>query len=114
MGEQNETQKKIEGPLREEKTQKKIEGLVIEEKQGKKECLLVRERKLRRVYCEKQSLVVLRYEETYLNLNDLNPSLPSVLLSVLQEFEDAFSEEILDGLPPIRRLSTGSTLPPDH
>lgn len=32
---------------------------------------------------------------------DLNPSLPSGVLSLLQEFEEVFIVEISDGLPPI-------------
>ena len=36
--------------------------------------------------------------------NELNPSLPSVFFSLVQEFEDIFPEEMPRGLPPIRGI----------
>ena len=46
-------------------------------------------------------MVVLLYKETLFNTNQLDTSLPSFIVSLLQEFEDVFPEEILKGLPPI-------------
>jgi len=44
------------------------------------------------------------YKESSLNLNETNQSLPSLVVSLLQESEDVFSEKILSGLPPIRGI----------
>ena len=37
-----------------------------------------------------------------LNTNELNLVIPSSVVSLLQEFEDVFPEEMPHGLPPIR------------
>ena len=36
--------------------------------------------------------------------SDSNTSLPNVFLSLLQEFEDIFPEDILSGFPPLRGI----------
>ncbi|KAJ9538373.1 hypothetical protein OSB04_031106 [Centaurea solstitialis] len=43
-------------------------------------------------------------EEAQLATNNLAGSIPSNVLAVLQEFEDLFSEEVPDGLPPTRGI----------
>lgn len=51
-------------------------------------------------------MIVLLYKETYLNINELEFSLPSVFSSLLQEFDDLlfFSKEIPYKLPPIKGI----------
>ena len=49
-------------------------------------------------------MIVLMYKEALLNTNQLDSSLPSVVVSLLQEFEDVFPEEVPHGLPPIRGI----------
>ena len=44
------------------------------------------------------------YKEALLNTNDLDPALPSSVVSLLQEFEDVFPDEVPDGLPPLRGI----------
>jgi len=39
-----------------------------------------------------------------LNLDETNQSIPSLVVSLLQESNDVFSEKILSGLPPIRGI----------
>ena len=62
-------------------------------------------------------MIVLLYKEAFLSTNDLNKSLSSVVISLLQEFDDVFSEEIPNGLPPIRGIEhqidfvLGATIP---
>ena len=48
--------------------------------------------------------LILLYKEALLSTNDLNDSLPSVIISLLQEFEEVFPEEVPHGLPPIRGI----------
>ena len=52
----------------------------------------------------RQQLHVLLYKEIYFSTNDLQPSLPSGVVSLLQDFDDLFHEEIPHGLPPLRRI----------
>ena len=49
-------------------------------------------------------MIVLLYKEALFNTNQLDTSLPSSIISLLQKFEDVFLEEILKGLPPIRGI----------
>jgi hypothetical protein len=47
---------------------------------------------------------VLLQKEVLLSTNDLPSSLPSVVLDLLQDFEDVFPDEIPAGLPPLRGI----------
>ena len=49
-------------------------------------------------------MFVFLYKDICLNTNKLNPSLPSVVTSLLQDFEYVFPEDIPKGLPPIRGI----------
>jgi hypothetical protein len=49
-------------------------------------------------------LIFLVYEESYLNLDETNQSIPSLTVSLFQEFEDVFLEEMSSGLSPIRGI----------
>ena len=51
----------------------------------------------------KQPMIVLLYKEA-LNINTLDTSLPSAVVSLLQDHEDVFSEDVPQGLPPIRGI----------
>ena len=44
------------------------------------------------------------YKEALLCTNDLAGALPSNIVSLLQEFENVFLEEVPHGLPPIRGI----------
>ena len=65
----------------------------------------------------KRPTIVLLYKEALFNTNQLDSSLPSSNVSLLQEFEDDFPEEIPNGLPPIQRIKhqidfvLGATIP---
>ena len=56
---------------------------------------------IKRALISKRRMIVLLYKEALLNTNQLEFSLPSVVVSLLQEFEDVFPEELPHGLPPI-------------
>lgn len=49
-------------------------------------------------------MILLVYKESLLNFEDSNTSLPSLVKSLLQEFDDVFLEEMPSGLPPIRGI----------
>ena len=66
--------------------------------------MFVKEREVRKSMLLKQPLLVLLYKESLLGTNEFDDKLPSSVLSVLQEFQDVFQEEIPSGLPPIRGI----------
>ena len=49
-------------------------------------------------------MILLVYKEAYFNTNDLNSVIPSVAVSLMQEFDDVFPEDIPNGLPPLRGI----------
>ena len=64
-----------------------------------------------------KSMIVLLYKEALLNTNELDLTLPSSIVSLLQEYEDVFPEETPHGLPPSRGIEhqidfvPGATIP---
>ncbi|WVZ80743.1 hypothetical protein U9M48_028198 [Paspalum notatum var. saurae] len=68
------------------------------------ECLFVSKSDLREVRNTTAPFFVLLHKEVLLSTNDLPSSLPSVVLDLLQDFEDVFSDEIPAGLPPFRGI----------
>ncbi|WVZ58323.1 hypothetical protein U9M48_008604 [Paspalum notatum var. saurae] len=68
------------------------------------ECLLVSKSDLREVRNTTAPFFVLLHKEVLLSTNDLPSSLPSVVLDLLQDFEDVFPDEIPAGLPPLRGI----------
>ena len=56
---------------------------------------------IRIAYKASHVMVLLVFKESYLTLDDTNSPLPSVVTSLLLEFEDVFIEEMPIGLPPI-------------
>jgi hypothetical protein len=81
------------------------------------ECLFVTRSDLREVKNTTAPFFLLLHKEVLLSTNDLPSSLPSVVLDLLQDFEDAFPDEIPAGLPPLRgiehqiHLVPGASLP---
>ena len=51
----------------------------------------------------RKQLLVLIYKDVYFT-NNLNSPLPSLVVSLLQEFADIFPDEIPHGLPPLRGI----------
>ena len=51
-----------------------------------------------------QPIFVLLYKEVCFNTNELDESLPSVVVSLLQEYEDVFPNDVPSGLPHIRGI----------
>ena len=51
-----------------------------------------------------QPIFVLLYKEACFNTNKLDESLPSVVVSLLQKYEDVFPNDMPSGLPPIRGI----------
>ena len=68
------------------------------------ECLFVSKSDMREVRNTTAPFFVLLHKEVLLSTNDLPSSLPSVVLDLLQDFEDVFPDEIPAGLPPLRGI----------
>lgn len=71
------------------------------EKEGRVKKNFVGVGEIRKAYKASHFMVLLVFKESYLTFDDINHSLSSVVNSLLQEFEDVFSEEMPIGLPPI-------------
>jgi hypothetical protein len=56
------------------------------------------------LYFSNKPMILLVYKEAYFNTNDLDPAIPSVAVSLMQEFDDVFPEDIPNGLPPLRGI----------
>ncbi|XP_057997280.1 uncharacterized protein LOC131176296 [Hevea brasiliensis] len=80
----------------------KEEGSGQKERREKKMSLYVRGRELRGALSGGLPLCILMYRENYLNVSDLDHNHPSSGVSLLQENQDVFPDEIPSGLPPIR------------
>uniref|UniRef100_A0A2N9J984 CCHC-type domain-containing protein n=1 Tax=Fagus sylvatica TaxID=28930 RepID=A0A2N9J984_FAGSY len=75
------------------------------ERKGKtKVSFYARESEVKRAFFADRPMILLVYKESYLNLDETNKSLPSLAVSLLQEFEDVFPEEMPNELPPIRGI----------
>lgn len=59
---------------------------------------------IKEAWFSNKCILVLMYKELYFNTNDLNASLPSIFVSLLQAYEDVFPKEIPNGLPPIKGI----------
>ena len=56
------------------------------------------------VFYTNQPIFVLLYKEACFNTNELDESLPNVVVSLLQEYEDMFPNDVPSGLPPTRGI----------
>ncbi|KAM7507219.1 hypothetical protein LguiA_017672 [Lonicera macranthoides] len=98
-----EEKKESEGKRKElEKKERRVEKPVtIESKfERRQKNFYARASEVKRAMLCNQ-LLVLVYKEALLNSNELNSSLPSVIVSLLQDFGDVFLEDTPSGLPPI-------------
>ena len=58
-----------------------------------------------------QPIFVLLYKEACFNSNEFDESLPSVVVSLLQEYEDVFPNNVPSRLPPIKGIEYACSLP---
>ena len=84
------------------KMRKKKES--VERKGKTKVGFYARVSEVKRAFFADRPMILLVYKESYLNLDETIKSLPSLAISLLQEFEDIFPEEMPNELPPIRGI----------
>ncbi|XP_073061780.1 uncharacterized protein [Primulina eburnea] len=85
--------------------------------EAKKNSYMAQKGEVKHLLHTHEPLVLILYKEILLNTSDIAGSLPSIVVSLLQEFDDVFPEELPQGLPPLRgiehqiELVPGSALP---
>jgi len=63
-----------------------------------------REGEVRSAFFTNKPMILLVYKETYFKTNDLDHIMPSVAISLLQEFDDVFPDDTPSGLRPLRGI----------
>jgi len=58
-------------------------------------------------------MILLVYKEAYFNINDLDFVVSNMAISLLQEFDDVFLEDIPSRLPPLRGIEHQINLMPE-
>jgi hypothetical protein len=110
----SESKKKSE---KQKKCEKKIESGENERKAKKHVSFYTKASDVKSAFYTNQPIFVLLYKEACFNTNELDESLPSVVVSLLQEYEDVFPNDVPDGLPPLRGIEhqidfvLGATIP---
>ncbi|XP_059455030.1 uncharacterized protein LOC132185248, partial [Corylus avellana] len=98
-------------------SEKKRESEENERKTKKQLSFYAKASDVKSAFYTNQPIFVLLYKEACFNANELDESLPSVVVSLLQEFEDVFPNDVPSGLPPIRGIEhqidfvPGATIP---
>ena len=96
--------KESEKKLLSEKKKGKHQESGEQEKESKHISVIAKESEIKRACFSHQPMLVLLYKEACLNSNMDQTSLPSSFVSLLQEFEDVFPDEVPSGLPPLRGI----------
>uniref|UniRef100_A0A2N9G6P5 Reverse transcriptase domain-containing protein n=1 Tax=Fagus sylvatica TaxID=28930 RepID=A0A2N9G6P5_FAGSY len=114
---ERESENEIEQKRKSESENEKKERESAERKGKTKVSFYTRESKVKRAFFADCPMIFLIYKKSYFNLDETNQSLPSLAVSLLQEFEDVFPEEMPNELPPIRGIEhqidfvPGATIP---
>ena len=114
---ESEQKKKLEKGSEQKKESAKMQVNENLKEKERKTNFYARASEVKKALFLNKSTIVLLYKEALFNTNQLDTSLPSSIVSLLQEFEDVFPEEIPNGLPPIRGIEhqidfvPGATIP---
>ena len=68
---------------------------------------------IRIMFFTNKLVILLVYNEAYFNTNDLDSAISSVVVSLMQEFDDVFPEDIPNGLPPLKGIEHQIDLVPE-
>ena len=89
----------------------------MREKEKNKGVFYAKASDVKNAFYTNQPIFVLLYKDVCFNTNELDESLPSVVVSLLQEYEDVFPNVVPSGLPLIRGIEhqidfvPGTTIP---
>ncbi len=81
---------------------------------------MAKKSEVKQALLSQQNLLILVYKEAMLTTNNITPSLPSIIVSLLQDFEDVFPEQVPSSLHPFRGIEhhidfiSGASLPNCH
>ena len=90
--------KRVKGKKRvKKKSEKKIKSEKNERKTKKQGSFYTKASDVKNVFYTNQPIFVLLYKEVCFNTNKLNESLPSVVVSLLMEYEDMFPNDVPSG-----------------
>ena len=89
---------------RKKESEKKIESGKSERKTKKQWSFCAKASDVKNAFYTNQPIFVFLYKEACFNTDEFDESLPNVVVSLLQEYEDVFSNDVPSGLPPIRRI----------
>ena len=92
------------GVNREKKSEKKNESGENERKTKKQASFYAKASDVKSAFYTNQPIFALLFKNACFNTNELDESLPSVVVSLLQEYEDVFSNDVPSGLPHIRGI----------
>ena len=92
-------QKKMMRKRVKQKKKMKIENGKNERKTKKQGSFYVKASDVKNAFYTNQPIFVLLYKEVCFNTNELDESLPSIVVSLLQEYEDVFPNDVPNGLP---------------
>uniref|UniRef100_A0A2N9FW43 CCHC-type domain-containing protein n=1 Tax=Fagus sylvatica TaxID=28930 RepID=A0A2N9FW43_FAGSY len=112
-----ETESSKKEDEKESERKKRVRVTNMSEKQKKQVSFYAKASDVKSAFYANQPIFVLLYKETCFNTNELDESLPSVVVSLLQEYEDVFPNDVPSGLPPIRGIEhqidfvPGATIP---
>ena len=76
----------------------------VEREEKTKMSFYAKESEVRKAFMANQPMIFMVFKESYPSNNETNQSPVSLVVSLLQEFEDVFLEEVPSGLPPIRGI----------
>ena len=94
----------VETSRKNESKKKKSEKESIEREEKTKMSFYSKESEVRKAFMVDQPMIFMVCKESYPTNNETNQSLPSLAISLLQEFEDVFPKEVPSRLPPIRGI----------
>ena len=89
---------------KEDSNKKRKDKKIIDSEKESQYCGLAKRSEIKEALNSEMTFVLLLIKEAYLSTNDLAGTLPSNVVSLLQEFEDLFPEEVPNGLPPVRGI----------
>jgi hypothetical protein len=81
--------------------QERREKELVERREKPKTNFFVRENELKKAMIDKGQMLLLVYKESRLNFEESHIPLPSLVKSLLQEFEDVFPEDMPCNTPKI-------------
>ena len=90
-----------ERPKKKKRKKAIIDSAIEVKTERKQNNFYAKAKEIKRAMFSNQLMIVLLYNEALLNTNELDPVMPSSVVSLLQEFEDVFPDEMPHGLPPI-------------